>query len=152
MSIEEEKSIADTLFESIPRCWYIIVAACLAVVFLLASLYFSKLISKHFENSKGEKLKGGIYYFLEVAYTMFITIISLFPLLGMLGTVLSLIDLGGVFNSENADINKIKPDFFLALTSTAWGIIFSVLFKLVNSICQSFIENQIDKAKNALGL
>lgn len=148
----EEKSFIKTLFGSLPQNWYIIVAACLTVIFLAVSLYFSSLIAKYFENSNGKKLKVGIYYFLDAMYTLFITFISIFPLLGMLGTVISLINLGNVFNSSNPDLDQIKSKFFLALTSTAWGIIFAVFFKIVNSFCQSYIENQIDKAKNALGL
>ena len=125
-------SILDTMMNSISNNGYIIGAGIGAVVFLIASLYIAHNVEKSFDNSHGQKLKNTVYYLLDVFYTLFITIISLFPLLGMLGTVFSLIDLGNVFNSENADINAIKPDFFLALTSTAWGIIFSVFFKLVN--------------------
>lgn len=131
----------------------IVIAAVLALMFLILSFIFAKIISKHFDTSNGSELKKPIYYLLDVFYTIFITIVSLFPLLGMLGTVASLIGLGETFQKDaGADIEAIKPRFFLALTSTAWGIIFSLIFKLINACIQPFIENQIEKAKKSLDI
>lgn len=65
----------------------------------------------------------------------------------MLGTVVALIAVGvDLQNIDNIDVSK----FFLALTSTAYGIIFSIIYKLINSFVQPFIENQISKAKTIL--
>ena len=64
-------------------------------------------------------------------YTMFLTLISIFPLLGMFGTVAALLNLD--FSDPAGSIDSVKTDFFKALTSTAWGIVFSVVFKLINS-------------------
>lgn len=145
-------SAGSTILGSLSDNWYILLGALAALIFLGSSLYFSCSVRKTFSETSGESLKRRVYYFLDVSYTLFLTLISLFPLLGMFGTVYSLIGLGDVFSSENADLNAIKPQFFLALTSTAWGIIFSVIFKLIGSCFQPFIENQIEKAKKLLDL
>ncbi len=64
-------------------------------------------------------------------YTFFQTMISIFPLLGMFGTVAALLNLD--FSEMAGNLDSVKTDFFHALTSTAWGIVFSVLFKLLNA-------------------
>lgn len=145
-------SVGSTLLKSLPDNWYILLAALFDCVCLCSALYFANSVRKTFSETGGNALKSRVYYFLDISYTLFLAVISLFPLLGMFGTVVSLIGLGGVFGSENADLNAIKPQFFLALTSTAWGIVFSVIFKLIGSLFQPFIENQIDKAKSVLDL
>ena len=80
---------------------------------------------------------------LNFCYTVFLTILSLFPLLGMLGTVAALLGL----DMSAGDMENIKNNFFNALTSTAWGIIFSVIGKSVNALFENFIEAQIEAAK-----
>ena len=62
-------------------------------------------------------------------YTLFLTFVSIFPLLGMLGTVCGLLGL----DLATGDMENIKNNFFIALTSTAWGIIFSGFFKVLNA-------------------
>ena len=61
------------------------------------------------------KKKGRI---LEILYALFTTMITIFPLLGMFGTV------AGLLGLDFDDLENIKNNFFVALTSTAWGIIF----------------------------
>ncbi len=143
------KVMSDSISDNV----LIFIAAVVAFVLLVFSIILSIVISKQFDTSNGSKLNKTVYYLLDVIYTLFITIVSFFPLLGMLGTVTALIGLGGVFQTDvGADMDSIKPQFFLALTSTAWGIVFSLGFKVVNSLFQPFIENQIEKAKKALGI
>ena len=136
-----------TLWESSIDNSYIWAAAIIAGVILVFSIIFASAINRHLKNGENE-LKVRVYYWLDISYTLFITIISLFPLLGMFGTVKSLIGLGGIFQTSD-DMNSIKSEFFLALTSTALGIIFSVIFKIINAFFQPFIENQIEKARKA---
>ena len=68
---------------------------------------------------------------LNKRYTLLINFISTFPLLGMLGTVKSLIGLASGM-SDNSNELEITM-FFSALTSTAWGIIFAIVFKTFTS-------------------
>ncbi len=71
-----------------------------------------------------------------LAYSLFANIIAIFPLMGILGTVLSLIAL-------ISDSSDITGNFYSALTSTAWGIIFAMIFK----ICDAFIEPTIEESE-----
>ena len=37
----------------------------------------------------------------------------------------------------------IKANFFIALTSTAWGIIFSIVFKILNAVIENYVDEQL---------
>lgn len=79
---------------------------------------------------------------LTVANSVFVTLITIFPLLGMYGTVSALLNVDlSAGNLENARVN-----FFAALTSTAWGIVFSIAFKLLNALTTHYVETQIADA------
>lgn len=67
---------------------------------------------------------------LNISYSVYSGITSIFPLLGMFGTVKSLLDLPSL---TTGDITAVQGSFFTALTSTAWGIIFAVGFKIIGS-------------------
>ena len=56
-------------------------------------------------------------------YTRFSIITTMFPLLGMLGTVVSMIPMVNSIGAENAQL------FFAALTSTFWGIVCALICK-----------------------
>lgn len=79
---------------------------------------------------------------LNTGYNFFTTMITIFPLLGMFGTVKALIqiNLGG-------QLDSFRQEFFTALTSTAWGIIFAVVFKLINAFFEYKIVSQIEAAE-----
>ncbi|MCR5607631.1 MAG: MotA/TolQ/ExbB proton channel family protein [Lachnospiraceae bacterium] len=68
------------------------------------------------------------------AYSMYINITSIFPLLGILGTVLSLLKMA-------EDMSNVQLNFFGALTSTFWGLIFAILYKLVDGRLASVIDD-----------
>lgn len=75
-----------------------------------------------------ELTKSNISALIEkagAAYTLYINISSIFPLMGILGTVISLIGMSG--NTANMD-----SSFFAALTSTFWGLIFAIIFKFAD--------------------
>ena len=74
---------------------------------------------------------------INMLYTFFVNIISAFPLLGILGTVLALLAVAVGDGFEGAQDN-----FLTALTSTAWGVVASMLFKVVGD---PFISPNIDK-------
>ncbi len=94
-----------------------------------------------------EVLQKRHFHRIIMLYTIFVTMISIFPLLGMLGTVNGLLGL----DLTNGDMENIKDNFFVALTSTAWGIIFSVIFKVVHSMCADYVESQIEVVKRITG-
>ena len=78
---------------------------------------------------------------LKKWHNIFMTLISFFPLLGMLGTVTALLKLD--LTEAN---DSVKNNFFDALTSTAWGIVFSLIFKGMNAFIETDIEDITDKA------
>ena len=71
-------------------------------------------------------------------YSVFINLTGIFPLLGILGTVTSLLNLV-------SDISNVTANFYGALTSTFWGLIFAIIFKFLDGIISAKIE---DNEKN----
>ena len=70
----------------------------------------------------------------ESLYSLFVNLTGIFPLMGILGTVVSLLPMV----SEMADMQQ---NFFAALTSTFWGLVFSIIFKLLDGFLTSRIED-----------
>ena len=70
----------------------------------------------------------------EGLYSIFVNVTSIFPLLGILGTVVSLLPMV-------ADMADMQQNFFAALTSTFWGLVFAILFKLLDGFLASRIED-----------
>lgn len=119
---------------------YILYFVIFALICLLITLLCSHEINKNMKKWECEKYyKKLINTGLNVCYTLFVTIISIFPLLGMFGTVKALLEL------DLSNVNSAKNNFFDALTSTTWGILFAVIFKLVNAFISTSVENNIQK-------
>lgn len=97
-------------------------------------------------NDPNKRFAADLAKRLNTAYNFFTTMITIFPLLGMLGTVQSLIAL----NLATEEIAQLQTHFFDALTSTAWGIIFAIGFKLTNSFIEYRIISQIETAQKIL--
>ena len=121
-----------------------------AVAITLGILIFTRIMSKRIKKDKAKimerkdsMLAKRLYDWARRSYTLFVTFISIFPLLGMFGTVCGLLGL----DLTAGDMENIKNNFFMALTSTAWGIIFSVIFKIVHAFYADDIEEQIEIAK-----
>ncbi len=93
-------------------------------------------------NGKETRKKRASNGALLKAYSLFENGISIFPLLGMFGTVAALLGL----DLATGDMANIRSNFFMALTSTAWGIIFSVIFKIVHAWFAPFFEANIQKS------
>ncbi len=71
-------------------------------------------------------------------YSVFVNLTGIFPLLGILGTVISLLGLV-------SDTTDITANFYGALTSTFWGLVFAIIFKFLDGIISARIE---DNEKN----
>jgi biopolymer transport protein ExbB len=69
-----------------------------------------------------------------VLYNIFSILTSLFTMLGILGTVISLIPMV-------EDMDVIKANFFVALTSTFWGLVFAVIFKIFDASVSGRIDD-----------
>lgn len=128
----------------------ILVAAMLTLFSLLATLWGKRNIKSRQASWKRKKNSNFTKFLMKSTnkfYTVFTTMITVFPLLGMLGTVFGLM---GLDLSDGAQMDNIRTNFFVALTSTAWGIIFAVIFKLLNAFVEDDVEEQIEIAKKLL--
>lgn len=89
----------------------------------------SKSFDKELKRAHGESSYKVLRELLEQTdfwYTLFTNVTGIFTLLGILGTVRSLLN---IVNS-GADINN---EFLGALTSTFWGIVFTIVFKIADT-------------------
>ena len=74
-------------------------------------------------------------------YTLYINLTAIFPLMGILGTVISLLGMVG-------DTSDIEGGFFAALTSTFWGLVFAITFKFLDG----FISPKLEDGEHAADL
>lgn len=136
-------SFIGKLFASIPTDWYIFLFALIAVGCLFAIRFSNKTVDRSFDLWKSENYYSNfIYKALTLSYSLFVTLITIFPLLGMFGTVRALLSLN--LGDETTILNA-RNSFFDALTSTAWGIIFAIIFKVVNAVISKHAEDNIEK-------
>ncbi len=131
------------LLQSIVRSdLYILIAAILTALLFILCLWLAR---KNTGRTVKWRIRDNVDFSLDinkeltVFYSLFTTMISLFPLLGMFGTVTALLGL----DLSAGDLDGVKGNFFDALTSTAWGIIFSVVYKVLHALFADFIEDQI---------
>jgi chemotaxis protein MotA len=77
-------------------------------------------------------------------YSLFTTLLGAFPLLGMLGTVLSLLGMATL----SPDL--IVARFTTALTSTFWGLFFALVFKGLDAAVYPLVEQNRESLKMLL--
>ena len=128
----------------IPGMWIMAGFSLCLFAFVIALVKTSRFDKKTAKSSETAFRKVA-YYWIDIPYTVFIVLISLFPLMGMLGTVSSLLTLDISGASEN-----LKSNFFQALNTTGLGLILAIFFKLANAFFQPGIEECIAKAKKLL--
>lgn len=96
--------------------------------FLQNELLMNRLKTKQIDTSVN-KLHGVLNQFTDIKHSLdqvsgfYNSLTSIFPLLGILGTVIALLNLTDFTN----DI--VSVNFSLALTSTFWGILFGAISK-----------------------
>lgn len=71
-------------------------------------------------------------------YTLYLNLTAVFPLLGILGTVISLMKLTGA--------EDISANFGMALRTTLWGLIFAIIFKVMDSFISPKLDRALDEA------
>ena len=119
------------------------IATLVAYLFTWWTAHSIKKEAKLWKKNPNRQFSKFLYHAVSKGYTLFVSFISIFPLLGMLGTVFGLLGL----DLAAGDMTNIKNNFFIALTSTAWGIIFSILYKIILAFSADFIEEQIEVSK-----
>ncbi|MBQ4349958.1 MAG: MotA/TolQ/ExbB proton channel family protein [Clostridia bacterium] len=141
-------SFFEKMFNSISEDWYIFAAAAISVICLLCIWWSVKEIDKSFDRWKNENHYSKlIYNVLTISYNLFLTLITIFPLLGMFGTVKSLLSLNFM---DEAAMLIARNSFFDALTSTAWGIIFALLFKTLNAFISTYVDDSVNKVSSLI--
>ena len=128
---------------------YILLAGVIAAVSFITVKRLAKQVENEVKICKmdpNRRFAEDLARRLNTWYNIFTTMITIFPLLGMLGTVKSLIEL----NLASEQIAELQSHFFDALTSTAWGIIFAIVFKVVNSAYEYRVLSQIEAAQKIL--
>ncbi len=87
----------------------------------------------------------GRHYKIEVFASLMSTLVQIFPLLGILGTILAIAETA--FQSGGQiDVSSLSNAFVLAMDTTILGITFSILFMLVESALQPKIERVINES------
>ena len=71
-------------------------------------------------------------------YSLYANITAIFPLLGIIGTVASLVRI-----SENVDM---MDNLMVALTTTLLGVFFAILFKAFDALISGKLEDILDDA------
>lgn len=141
-------SFIEKMLLSVLENWYIFFTAVGALVCLGFVSSANKEIDKSFEEWKRENYYSNhIYKKLTISYSLFVTLITIFPLLGMFGTVIALLNLN--LADENALLSA-RGSFFDALTSTAWGIVFAIIYKVANAFISRKAEDNIDKVSKLI--
>lgn len=72
------------------------------------------------------------------AYSLFTNLTAVFPLLGILGTVTSLMRLSGTEN--------LSDNFMSALATTFWGLVCAIGFKIADSFITARLDRALDEA------
>ena len=70
----------------------------------------------------------------ESLYSVVVNLSAIFPLLGILGPVISLLPMV-------SNLSDMQTNFFAALTSTFWGLVFAILFKFLDGFLASRMED-----------
>ena len=85
------------------------------------------------------------HYKLEIYASIMSTLVQVFPLLGILGTILAIAQTA--FQSGGQiDVSSLSNAFVLAMDTTILGIAFSVIFMVVESTFQPKIERVINES------
>lgn len=99
------------------------------------------------ENARGlgqRSVLGG-HYKIEVLSSLMATIVQIFPLLGILGTILAIAQTA--FQSGGQiDVSSLSNAFVLAMDTTILGISFSILFMIIESGLSPKIERIINES------
>lgn len=86
------------------------------------------------------------HYRIESHASIMSTLVQVFPLLGILGTILAIAQ--ATFQTGGQiDATSISSAFVLAMDTTILGISFSILFMIVESGFQSKIERVVNESK-----
>ena len=103
---------------------------------------------KDFAKNASNVTQRSIYnrhYKIEIYASVMSTLVQIFPLLGILGTILAIAQTA--FQSGGKiDVSSLSNAFVLAMDTTILGITFSILFMIIESTFQPKIERVINES------
>ena len=85
------------------------------------------------------------HYKIEMYASVMSTLVQIFPLLGILGTILAIAQTA-FQNGGTVDVSSLSNAFVLAMDTTILGIAFSVVFMVIESTFQPKIERVINES------
>lgn len=85
------------------------------------------------------------HYKIEMYASVMSTLVQVFPLLGILGTILAIAQTAFQTGGQ-IDVSSLSNAFVLAMDTTILGIAFSVIFMVVESTFQPKIERVINES------
>lgn len=85
------------------------------------------------------------HYKIEMYASLMSTLVQVFPLLGILGTILAIAQTA-FQNGGQVDVSSLSNAFVLAMDTTILGITFSILFMIIESTFQPKIERVINES------
>lgn len=119
-----------------------------ALQFITNKIALDGELKKEFCKNAGkvnERPVFGRHYKIEIFASLMSTLVQIFPLLGILGTILAIAETA--FQSGGQiDVSSLSNAFVLAMDTTILGITFSILFMLVESALQPKIERVINES------
>ncbi|MBH47257.1 MAG: hypothetical protein CME71_03710 [Halobacteriovorax sp.] len=116
--------------------------------------YISNKISKEPELKKefaknatqvAQRPLYGRHYKIEIFTSIMSTLVQVFPLLGILGTILAIAQTAFQSGGQ-VDVSSLSNAFVLAMDTTILGITFSILFMVIESTFQPKIERVINES------
>lgn len=103
---------------------------------------------KHFTQNASKISQRPIYsrhYKMEIFASVMSTLVQVFPLLGILGTILAIAQTA-FQNGGSVDVSSLSNAFVLAMDTTILGISFSIVFMVIESTLQPKIERVINES------
>lgn len=126
--------------------FYILVVALVTLgfgVFTLGMAVCTSIQARQWKRKRNKLFSRFMCKSVRWGNTVFINLVSIFPQLGLLGTVAGLLGL----NLFSGDMTNLTDNLLIALTSTGWGVIFAIGFKVAHTLFGNFVEEQIEHSR-----
>ena len=116
-----------------------------ALQFITNKMASNSELKKDFSKNAAKVQERAIYgrhYKIEIYASVMSTMVQIFPLLGILGTILAIAQTAFQGGGQ-IDVASLSNAFVLAMDTTILGITFSILFMVIESTFQPKIERVI---------
>lgn len=111
---------------------------------LTSSPEFKERFSKNLQRIQERPLYNR-HYKLEMISSVVGTLVQIFPLLGILGTILAIAQTA-FQKAGDVDVSSLSNAFVLAMDTTILGISFSIIFMIAESLLNPRIERIINES------